>query len=110
MAPLTQIKTFLAWFYNQAVESFDIHLKIPKRPGEDYKTGDWIWLTHHEGVSAMDITQRLMGWIRQKNANGGDIYFRPHKNGRHKVIFLDDIPIHKARAILKKYGACVIEL
>ena len=109
MKPIDQVRTFLLWFSRQGVDCFDIHIRSPRTPGEDYKTGKWIWLTQHEAVSAKQIISRLMGWLRYKNAKGSDVFFRPHKNGCHQVIFLDDIPSDMAQTICKKYGSCVIE-
>lgn len=109
MKPVDQVRTFLLWFYRKGVDSFDIHLRSPQTPGEDYKTGKWIWLTQHEAVSADQIMSRLMDWLRYHNAKGSDIFFRPHRKGRHKVIFLDDISTSTARAICKKYGSCIVE-
>lgn len=109
MKPIDQVRTFLLWFSRQGVDCFDIHIRSPQTPGEDYKTGKWIWLTQHEAVSAEQISSRLMGWLRYKNAKGSDVFFRAHKDACHRVIFLDDIPIHMAHAICKKYGSCVIE-
>jgi len=109
MKPIDQVRTFLLWFYRQGVDSFDVHIRSPRRPGEDYKSGQWIWLTQHEAVSADQISSRLMGWLRYKNAKGSDVFFRPHKNGDYQVIFLDDIPSDTAQTICNKYGSCVIE-
>jgi hypothetical protein len=107
--PVEQVRTFLLWFSRQSVDSFDIHLRSPRTPGEDYKTGNWIWLTRHEAVNADQILSNLVSWLRYKNTKGSDIFFRPHKNGCHQVIFLDDIPTVTAQAICRKYGSCVIE-
>ncbi len=109
MKPIDQIRVFLAWFCRQGVDTFDIHVRMPRTPGQDYKNGDWIWLTNHEDVTCGHIISRLIGWLRQKNAKGSDVFFRPHKNGCHNVIFLDDIPTNRAKAVLRKYGGCVIE-
>ena len=109
MKPTDQIQTFLAWFSRQGVDVFDIHVRSPRTSGENYKNGQWIWLTQHEAVSCEQILTRLGGWLKWKNANGSDIFFRPHKNGFHKVIFLDDIATTKAIAISRKYGSCAVE-
>lgn len=109
MKPVEQVRSFLQWFSLQGVDSFDIHLRSPRTPDEDYKTGNWIWLNRHEAVSADRILSNLMGWLRYKNAKGSDIFFRPHKNGCHQVIFLDDIPTGMAQAICRKYACCIIE-
>ena len=109
MKPVEQIRTFLGWFCRQGVNAFDIHVRMPRTPDEDYKNGNWIWLTNHEDVTFNHIISRLMGWLRRTNANGSDVFFRPHKHGRHNVIFLDDIETNRARAVLRKYGGCAIE-
>ena len=109
MKPIDQIRAFLAWFDRLGVEAFDIHVRMPRTSDQDYKTGEWIWLPNHENVARGHIISRLFGWLRHKNANGSDIFFRPHRHGRHNVIFLDDIPTKRARAVLGKYGGCAIE-
>ncbi len=109
MKPFDQIRTFLAWFCRLGVDTFDIHVRMPRTSNEDYKNGDWIWLTNHEDVTCSHIISKLLGWLRLKNANGSDVFFRPHKDGRHNVIFLDDIATNRARAVLRKYGGCAIE-
>jgi len=109
MRPLEQIQVFINWFCQRGVNDFDIHVRIPKTQNEDYKNGEWVWLTHHECVTFEYIKSKLLGWIKHQNLNGSDIFFRPHKDGEHNVIFLDDVPTSKAKTILKKYGACVIE-
>ena len=109
MKPSDQIRVFLAWFCRLGVNAFDIHVRMPRTSDEDYKNGNWIWLTNHEDVTCRHIISRLTGWLRQKNANGSDVFFRPHKHGRHNVIFLDDVPTNRARAVLRKYGGCAIE-
>ena len=107
--PKEQIQLFMEWFCRQGVNEFDIHIRLPKTEHEDYKTGQWLWLTHHECVTFEYIKVKLIKWLRHHNLNGADIFFRPHRNGDHKVIFLDDVPTLKAKSILKKYGACAIE-
>jgi len=109
MKPIDQIRAFPAWFDRLGVETFDIHVRMPRVPDQDYKTGEWIWLANHENLACDHIISRLVGWLRQKNANGSDIFFRPHRHGRHNVIFPDDVPKNRARAVLGKYGGCAIE-
>jgi len=109
MKPIEQIHEFLNWFFLQGVHAFDIHIRKPKTPNEDYKTGNWIWLTHNENITLKYIQNKMLSWIKYENSNGADIYFRPYKDGVHPVIFLDDIPINNALKIAKKYTACIIE-
>ncbi len=109
LKPFEQQKSFFDWFNIIGVETFDIHVRKPKTSCEDYKTGDWFWLTNNENITAEYIKKKLLSWIRYENTKGSDIYFRPHKEGIHPVIFLDDIPIDKALKVAKKYTACVIE-
>jgi len=109
MKPMDQIQKFLKWFSHQGVNAFDIHIRKPMNPNEDYKTGKWIWLNQNENVSAEYIQNRLLPWIKYENSKGSDIYFRPYKDGIHAVIFLDDVPIDKALKVAKKYTSCVVE-
>ena len=109
LKPIEQIQMFLNWFCYQGVATFDIHVRKPGSPNEDYKTGNWIWLTHNENVSIKGIRSKLLSWIRMSNAQGSDIYFRPHKDSVHPIIFLDDVPTGKAIKVAKKYTTCVVE-
>jgi len=109
MKPMDQIQTFLKWFTHQGVNAFDIHVRKPKSLNENYKTGEWVWLNYNENVSADYIKNKLIMWIKYENARGSDIYFRPYRNDKHAVIFLDDVPCDKALKVAKKYTACVVE-
>jgi hypothetical protein len=109
MKPIDQIQKFLIWFHHYGVEGFDIHVRKPKTSNEDYKTGNWIWLTKNENIVYKDIQKTLVSWLRCENAHGSDIYFRPHRNGIHPVIFLDDVSIDNALKVAMKYSACVVE-
>jgi len=106
---MDQIKAFLSWFCQHGVIFFDIHIRKPKGVNEDYNTGNWVWITHNENVSAEYIQTKLLPWIKYENANGSDIYFRPHKDAAQPVIFLDDVPVGSALKVAKKYTACVVE-
>jgi hypothetical protein len=109
MNPKKQIETFLGWFNDLGVTSFDIHIRKPDTPGEDYKLGNWKWLTQNEKITADYILKTLLPWIRYENAHGSDIYFRPHKNENYAVVFLDDVSMSNAMKIAKKYTACIVE-
>jgi len=53
--------------------------------------------------------EKYLSWLKGENANGGDIYVRPHRHNLNSVIFLDDVEKGMALSIAKKYSACVIE-
>jgi hypothetical protein len=109
MNPLYQIKAFLAWFLDQGVNAFDLHVRRPKGPNEDYDTDNWVWVTHNENIGAEYIQAKLLPWIKYENVKGSDIFFRPHKDAAHPVIFLDDITVGNAFKVAQKYTACVVE-
>jgi hypothetical protein len=112
MPPLNlakQSEYMLAWFFAQGVDTVDIHLRCPKRPGAVYaRAEDWFWLTHNKGLSH-EKALHLMNWCRHKNAKGADIYIRPHRQRDQPFVFLDDLNISKARAVANKYRALAIE-
>ena len=109
MIPIDQINLFLSWFYRLNVDTFDIHIRKPKGVKEDYNTGNWVWIINNENIRADYIRTKLLPLIKYENANGSDIYFRPSKNDKHCVIFLDDVPIDNDHKVAKKYTACVVE-
>jgi len=107
--PIEQISMFLSWFGDQGVKYYDVHIRKPAVPGADYQSGLWIWLCHNERVSATDVLKRLLPWLRYENANGSDIYFRPHGEMDHRIVFLDDVSLINALKVANKYTACVVE-
>lgn len=52
---------------------------------------------------------RSMGWAWVKNRSGHDVYIRPARGHGWPVVFLDDLPPTKARAIAHKYASLIVE-
>ena len=109
MKPAMQIHAMLLWFQQAGVSLFDLHLRVPRSPGTDYYSGDWFMITAHEEVDAERITGKLFHWLRYRNAMGADIFIRPCRLRAQSVLFLDDLPMHRARMVAGKYSSCVIE-
>ena len=63
----------------------------------------------HERPRDRAEVEKSMGWGGVKNQSGRDVYIRPARGRSWPVVFLDDLPPTKARAIANKYAAMVIE-
>jgi len=109
MRPIQQIQSMLGWFIQTGVSFFDIHVRVPKFPGADYNSDDWFMITAHEQVNAEKILTKLYSWLRYRNSNGADIFFRPCGAQDQPILFLDDLPLDKAHMVARKYGACIVE-
>lgn len=103
-----QTDFMLKWFFDQGIESIDIHLRCPKFKGAVYDSDDWIWITKHENLK-LENAQKIITWCRFKNYHGSDIFIRPHRYDRQPMIFLDDLSLAKAMMVARKYRALVIE-
>jgi len=102
--PQEQLSHFLRWFSVDEACRFDIHLRCPDNSARK----NAYWITCHEAVSANRI-QELWPWLRYKNANGCDVYFRPHRHDNHKFLFLDDLSCYTAQLVARKYACAVVE-
>ena len=63
----------------------------------------------HERPRDREEVGRSMGWAWIKNRGGHDVYIRPARGHGWPVVFLDDLPPTKARAIAHKYASIIIE-
>ncbi len=106
--PLQQCCRFLAWFAECGVKDFDIHVKRIKTGEMPQNQNQGKWITVHNGLT-LDEVHRQWNWWRRENANGAEIYIRPHGEGVHPVIFLDDIALGYAHKIARKYSCAVVE-
>lgn len=107
--PKAQCLAMLDWFLLIGVNTVDIHLRVPKKRGARYDSPHWYWITDHNGIPLEVLRKKYLPWVRFMNSAGADIYIRPQRDSSHSLIFLDDIPLSKARRISQKYGSCVIE-
>jgi hypothetical protein len=108
-SPSLQSERMLEWFFAQGVSAVDIHLRCPKRPDAVYSNADhWFWLTRHQNLS-FDRACHLMKWCRHQNTNGADIYIRPYRHDKQPMLFLDDLNVHKAWKVARKYRAFVVQ-
>lgn len=60
-------------------------------------------------LRSLDDLERLRKWLWHENMScNGQILIRPAAEEDHPWLFLDDVPLAKARAIANKYGAVVV--
>jgi len=88
------------WMSEFNVDIFDIHVR-------QYSDNYDIWMIHNN--LSIERLKKIIPWVKHKNANGADIYFRPYCNGSYSIVFLDDVSRKNALSIASKYAACVIE-
>lgn len=103
--PYAQCRQLLWWFHGIGVERFDLHIRRYPREGDRSHEE---WITCHEGISTSEIIS-FWSWMRRENANGADIYFRPHGAASHPVIFIDDLDLPTSRKIAKAYASAVVQ-
>jgi hypothetical protein len=109
MRPIEQSKAMISWFFSQEVSALDIHIRVPKVSNPDYSNqNDWFWITEHEKLDE-NKAKSLLGFCKHKNANGSDVFIRPHRNNVHPILFLDDLDLNKSMLVAKKYTSLVIE-
>lgn len=109
ISPYIQSDRMLEWFFTQGVSAVDIHLRCPKRTEAVYGNPEhWFWLTRHQNLS-LNRARHMMKWCRHQNINGADIYIRPHRHEKQPILFLDDLSVHKAWKVAKKYRAIIVQ-
>ena len=87
LASASALEFAAATYSNGKVERVDLG-RMPVRAGEDLA--------------------RVLPWLRGRNAAGAAIWARP-ADAAHSWIFLDDLPVKRARGIAEKYRAIVVE-
>jgi len=100
------LASFIQWFVNYQVDRFDLALQRRDAEGRSLHflaPRD----TGHQNLAPPQLLN-LIPWLRAENANGADIYFRPHRGGCWPVVFLDDIPVALARRIARKYSVNIL--
>jgi RepB DNA-primase from phage plasmid len=105
---LKQLRRQIHWFCSNGIHHVDLAIRVPKQPGIDYRSPDWSWRMHRNIVTD-EIQKSWQAWIRHMNATGSDIYIRPHGEGSFAFLFLDDLPLEKARRVATKYASCIVE-
>lgn len=108
--PTEQMQKLLQWFESIGVHKFDVHLKknsyIVSNTSEVTPVEKWI--VCHENIDAHRIYS-LWRWIKAENAHQTDIYFRPHFQESHPVIFLDDLNLAEAHRVARFYSCAVVQ-
>lgn len=95
--PERQTLAQLDWFANLGVKC---DVAVRKSDGR--------FIVPHSNLSDSDM-RKLMPWLRARNANGSDIYVRPHRDGCWPVVFLDDVSTDIARSLAAQVPAFSIE-
>lgn len=109
MKPAEQSRAMISWFFDHGVSGVDIHVRVPKVSSPDYNNQDhWFWITEHEKLEK-EKALSLLGFCKHKNVSGADVFIRPHRNGNHPILFLDDLDLTKAMMVAKKYSSLVVE-
>jgi len=102
--PLQQCQQLLNWFAHIDVKTFDVQVRrYPNRTRSQES-----WVTCHQKITAVKVLD-LWEWMRYENSHEADIYFRPHGQEDHSVIFLDDLNLTKAYQVAKAYCAAVVQ-
>ena len=102
-SPTTQLNRLLDWFQSAAVDRFDLAVN---RHGPTNATDRFI-----PGQTNLDRDGLIhsLGWLRQQNAHGASIYFRPTRDWEWPLVFLDDVKTNAALGICAKYASAVVQ-
>jgi len=103
--PRDQCLRLLDWFNESGTQRFDLHVR---RYQKGISGTSETWITCHEDICAKQLID-FWPWLRRENANGADVYFRPHSRASHSIIFLDDVDLVKAHNFAKAYSSVVIQ-
>lgn len=96
MKPIDQTHAFLTWFEAIGVDRWDVGAL----------RSDDVMLNHYD-QSRGDMS-RLIPWARAENANGANVYARPHRRTSWPVLFFDDVPPDVARATVARLDALAV--
>ena len=88
-------EAMLDWWCGIGIERADLAIRCP--------SGAMIW--HCD----LDIDALPLKWARAQNVRYADVYVRPARQYAWPVVFLDDVATPKARDVVEKYNALVVE-
>lgn len=101
---MEQTQQFAAWMMS-VVGQIDLAAAWYDKSGEVKK----IHPVHLPLRGAVDLA-RVLPWLRQRNANGFNVWIRPSASmPAHQLVMLDDLPNATAIAVARKYRAAVVE-
>src|SRR5438105_4214866 len=98
-SPIQQTQHQLSWFSMHGVRALDLAVQ---------PAGGRPWIVAHQNISHDAICARLR-WCRAENANGANIYIRPHRRSAVPVVFLDDVTVAAATELAQRHPALVHE-
>ena len=98
LTPPQQTARQLQWFARHGVERLD--LAVQPRSGT--------WLAPHQNLDAARLG-KLLPWCRAENADGSNVYVRPHRHSDVPVVFLDDVTVSAAMTLAQMHPALVLE-
>ena len=88
-------EAMLDWWCGIGIQRADLAIRCP--------SGTMIW--HRD----LEIDALPVKWARAQNVRQGEVYVRPARQYAWPVVFLDDVATPKARAVIEKYNALLIE-
>ncbi len=101
--PIEQLIIFLDWLETGGVDRFDLGVNRHGTTRERDK-----FIPGQKDLDRNGLIQSL-GWLRQENAQGASVYFRPAQCHNWSLVFLDDVSKPMALKIASKYTSAVIE-
>lgn len=101
--PMAQLNHLLNWLESAGVDRFDLAVN---RHGPTSTADRFI-----PGQTNLDRDGLMhsLGWLRQENAQGASVYFRPSRDWDWPLVFLDDVKKNAALGICSKYAAAVVQ-
>ena len=88
-------EAMLDWWCGIGIERADLAIRRP--------SGAMIW--HRD----LEINALPVKWARAQNVRCAEVYVRPARQYAWPVVFLDDVATPKARAVIEKYNALLVE-
>jgi len=88
-------EAMLDWWCGIGIERVDLAARRP--------SGAMIW--HRD----LDMGALPVKWARAQNVRHAEVYVRPARQYPWPVVFLDDVDTPKARAVVEKYNALLVE-
>lgn len=101
--PMAQLNHLLNWLESADVDRFDLAVNRhgPTSIADRFIPGQ----TNLDRAGVM----HSLSWLRQENAKGASIYFRPARDWEWPLVFLDDVKTSTALGICSKYAAAVVQ-
>jgi len=88
-------EAMLDWWCGTGIDRVDLAVRCP--------SGAMIW--HRD----LDIDALPVKWARAQNVRHAEVYARPARQYAWPVVFLDDVATPKARGVVERYNALLVE-